>query len=489
MRRILYLVAISFALTLPVWAQADFQTNQRAIGIIGQADFSTSGATSGVPDALSSPEGVAQDPTTGKIFVSDGAHHRVLRFSSAAAKQLGANPEAVIGQANFSGTSRNQGGSASARSMNRPYGITVDSQGRLWVADDRNNRVLGYLVASSLGNNAPADIVLGQPDFTTTSANITSTTMRRPRGVSLGPNDTLWVADSFNNRVLGFKNVTDKSSGAAANSVFGNPDFGPDPSTALSSSQLNEPYALYADPGGRLWVGDTFNRRVLRFDAADAKALGAAADAVIGQPDFGTDTGGGPTATAFGLTYGVYFDDEENVWVGDFSNGRVIRFPNALSIAAGGTADIVLGAADLTTDASIGAPTAQSVRGPSQINFDSDGGLLIADYTSNRIIRFEKITPAAPPPPPAPAPTASISILGKKKVFTSAKRIRIRGRSEGAASIQYKAKRGGFKPLRGKLNRWKVVLRLKSRRTVFKVRAANADGVSTKIEKAIILRR
>ncbi len=474
-------IAVIFA--TPVRAATDFQTFQPATTVLGQTYFTNISDSAGLPNRFDEPEGVAVDPTTGKVFISDAGNNRVLRFSSAAALQIGANPEAVIGQPNFSSFAANQAGPASAQTMSFPFGITVDSQGRLWVADNNNNRVLGFFVASSLGNNPPADVVLGQPDAATVTSGTSPIKMNDPAGVFVGPNDELWVADSNNDRVLRFDAVTGKTTGDPADGVLGQLDFVTN-GDGVSATEFNDPNSLFADSVGRLWVADTFNHRVLRFDAAAGKVNGAAADAVVGQPDFDTNVSG-TSAQKFRTTYGVYFDPLGNLWVGDYNNERVLRFPDALSITTGGTADLVLGKPNFA--ASSGLASARTFGGPSQIAPGSGGSLLVVDYDFNRVLRFDPInTPNAPEPV---APTAGISVLGKKKVFTSAKRIRIKGRADDAVRIEFKAGKGGFKNAKGNVRRWKVTLRLKSRRTVLKVRAVNADGVVTRPEKVVILQR
>jgi len=141
-----------------------FQTFQPASIVLGQPDFTSNGSSlsPSFPGGLGNPSGIAIDPTTGKVFVSDTGNSRVLRFSSVAAWQKnGALPEAVFGQPNFTGYNANQGmASPTAATMWFPEGLFVDSTGRLWVADSGNNRVLFFVLASLLGNDPPADGVL-----------------------------------------------------------------------------------------------------------------------------------------------------------------------------------------------------------------------------------------------------------------------------------------------------------------------------------------
>ncbi len=186
------LPALLLAVAAPVLAATDFQTFQAADVVLGQPDFTTTTPTSGQPNRFNTSYCAAMDPTTGKVFVADYGNNRVLRFSSAAAAQNGSNPEAVFGQMNFSASSANQGGAVSASTLSAPVGVSVDSSGRLWVADFFNNRVLGFFLASFLSNDPPADVVIGQANFTSNAGATTQTGLNSPAFAIVGPDDTLW---------------------------------------------------------------------------------------------------------------------------------------------------------------------------------------------------------------------------------------------------------------------------------------------------------
>ena len=82
------------------------------------------------------------------------------------------------------------------------------------------------LELDSIVNNQPADVVVGQPDFTSLSPSANSPTaksMRGPQGVWI-QNGKLYVADTGNNRVLIFNRIP-TANGAAADVVLGAPDF------------------------------------------------------------------------------------------------------------------------------------------------------------------------------------------------------------------------------------------------------------------------
>lgn len=203
-------------------------------------------------------------------------------------------------------------------------GIHVDSQGRIYVFDSGNNRILGF---SGYSPDRPADIVIGQPSlFQSGTANGDNTTYANPTASTLSlipyplvnspleaPQEgqmasdsqgNFYVVDLNNNRVLKFNDPFTTDS--VADEVWGQPDFttrtphcgqqGQNPSsgsfctdgTSFNSTSVQVfMAAVEIDPSGNLWVADTGNHRVLRFPIADG-IISKTADLVLGQTNFDT---------------------------------------------------------------------------------------------------------------------------------------------------------------------------------------------------------
>jgi len=190
----------------------------------------------------------------------------------------------VLGQVNF--TSGNHPDTPNANSMYQPYDVAVDpTSGKIFVADTFNNRVLRFASAAAMTNGAAAEAVLGQPNFTTRAINTTASGMNGVNGLTVDSTGILWIGDYLNNRVLRFDGAASKGTGANADRVLGQPNF----TTAAENttqSGMYSPSRVFVDGNGALWVGDKTNHRILRFDSAASKANGANADGVLGQADF-----------------------------------------------------------------------------------------------------------------------------------------------------------------------------------------------------------
>ncbi|MCK7522999.1 MAG: hypothetical protein MZV64_37635 [Ignavibacteriales bacterium] len=100
----------------------------------------------------------------------------------------------------------------------------------------------------------PAVGVLGQTDFVTNTSGLTASTLNGPKGIAIDPTTgKLFVADYENRRVLRWSSVDKMINGAAAEVVLGQPDFVTNTS-GTSSTKLSRPYGIYVDAVGRLWV-------------------------------------------------------------------------------------------------------------------------------------------------------------------------------------------------------------------------------------------
>ncbi len=372
-----------------------------ADGVLGQPNFTSSAADNGGISAssLDGPTSVAVGPT-GKVFVSDSDNHRILRWSAVNALISGSAAEAVLGQANFTSSSANRGSAAAANTLYEPAGLFVTAADELFVADSRNHRVLRFDNAESAANGSAADAVLGQADFTSSSANRGGTaaanTLRWPIDVYVDDSGHLWVADWLNHRVLRYDNATAKANGAGADGVLGQASF----TTSLRIWKDNAdgdsfayPSGVAVDASGALFVSDAGSSRVLRFDNAESAANGSAADAVLGQADFTSwNTNRGSTTPAENTlqwpSAGLDVDNQDRLWVADRWADRVIWFDDVSTLADGADATGYLGQPNFTSRD--GAVDSQSFNSATDVFIDtSSERVWIVDGGFNRVLHFD----------------------------------------------------------------------------------------------------
>lgn len=427
--------------TAASWSQvASFTNGQAARLVIGQTTF-TSQDTNSSDTILGAPAGVAYAGNT--LFVADSnllgaspSNNRVLVFSNLASMlpaptaQLPYSSKCpvcvgfasvVLGQPDF--TSTVQPLTSTQNNLNAPTAVASDGV-HLVVADTNNNRVLIWNHIPTV-NDQPADVVVGQPNFTTfgVSAPPSAKTLRGPQGVWI-QNGKLYIADTQNNRILIFNQIP-TANNASADVVLGAPNFTTavtptvtqEPTSASATSLLN-PVSVTTD-GTRLFVADLGYNRVLIWNHIPTTNQ-APADVEIGQVDMtGLTPNNGFTVPQY-LSPGVLNTNNIEFPVlcidsnGVDSNGyatypsvcnKVLNFPrfalpigNSLAIADGGndrvlifntipasnaaTADTVIG--ELGGEVDQATDAVDSMRTPGQLAWDGTN-LYVADTYNRRI--------------------------------------------------------------------------------------------------------
>ena len=386
---------------------------------------------------LGAASGIAYAADT--LFVADAnrvgafpSNHRVLIYQGLSTMLPGPNAElpfdrncpvcrgqatAVLGQPDF--TTVTETIAANRSSLRLPTAVASDGV-HVVIADTNHNRVLIWNRIPVV-NNTPADVVIGQADFTTASIpgdTPTAKSMRGPQGVWI-QNGKLYVADTQNNRVLIWNRVP-TTNGQAADVVLGVPNFtttvqqdlSQQVTSATATSMLN-PVAVASD-GVRLVVTDLGYNRVLIWNSIPT-TNGQAADVVIGQPDFtstganngytidtttfkqtpvlcpaqiGTDTDGNPVYSPrcnatlnfprFALPAG------NRLFIADGGNDRVLVF-ETFPTQNGAAADEVLGQVGGTINQA--TTDANSMRTPMSLAWDGTN-LYVSDTFNRRVLVF-----------------------------------------------------------------------------------------------------
>jgi tripartite motif-containing protein 71 len=188
------------------------------------------------------PIGIAVD-SSGYVFVADTWNHRIQKFD--------ANGN-FITKWGSEGTGNGQ--------LKSPEGIAVDSSGNVYVADTRNDRIQKFDANGNFitkwGSSGTGN---GQFDY--------------PHGIAVDSSGYIFIADTGNNRIQKFDAngnfITKWGSEGTGNGQFKDPEgtisiMTPKGITADSSGN---PEGITADSSGNVYVADTWNHRIQKFDA------------------------------------------------------------------------------------------------------------------------------------------------------------------------------------------------------------------------------
>jgi hypothetical protein len=305
-----------------IWNTIPTSTQQAADLVLGQPNMTTGTCNTGTISAqsLCGPTFVHSDGT--RLVVSDESNSRVLIWNTIPTVDRQA-ADVVIGQPNMT-SNVDYSLSPAANTLYFPGGVFISGT-KLFVVDSGDNRILIWNTIPTTDQQA-ADVVMGQPDMISSAAATTSSTLSYPY-MLLVHNGQIFVSDFGNSRVLIWNSVP-TSNGVAANIVIGQPDF----TTAgtntggVSASSLAEAAGPAVDEQGRFYMADYSNNRILIWNQIPT-ANNQAADAVIGQADFTTVTTntGGVSATSSYNPWGLQVS-EGKLWVTEFGNHRVLQF-------------------------------------------------------------------------------------------------------------------------------------------------------------------
>jgi sugar lactone lactonase YvrE len=395
MHRALLLVALLLSLR-PLPATAVLSDGTANV-VLGQPDFETGDPGFIAQVALEQPTAAVIDPSTGRLFVADTLHNRVLWWDTAADAANGCFATGLLGQEDFGVIAGNKGGLPGPSTLSKPSGLFIDQNGALWVADTGNHRVLRFTPPFTAG--MAADLEIGQHDFTAIQPNrgriqAAADTLCSPRSVCLAGDGTLWVTDTANNRVLRYRPPL--ANGMAADSVLGQKDFkhrdyNRHPKKGQpAQNTLAAPSSLCLDRENNLWVADTGNNRILKYGVRVSSGMNAAL--IIGgtgkKPATGTLHALPCSAGHFRYPRALAFDEFGSLWVADEFNNRLLRFK--APFATGMKADTVIGQTDAESCQQNQGKTvtAASLFHPSSLSFDRSGNLWVADRSNNRVLGY-----------------------------------------------------------------------------------------------------
>lgn len=226
--------------------------------------------------------------------------------------------------------------------LHYPGGVAIDGADNLYIADSYNHRVLKVTpngqVSTILGTGLP-----GRGD----------TQLNFPRTLAVDRAGTVYVADSYNHRVE--KVALDGS----VSLVAGRGGQG------AELTQLSFPRGVAVDSAGNVFVSDNYNHRVLKITV----------EGIITYAAGGRGQGSDPSQLNF--PFGIALDREGALYIGDAYNARVQKVtPNGVVTTADGA-----GGTGLRPD---------QLSNPVGVDVDAAGNLYVSDTNNSRI---QRVTP------------------------------------------------------------------------------------------------
>ena len=139
---------------------------------------------------LYNPQGLTID-SNGNLFIADRSNHIIRKITGAGIITT------YAGTGGTAGSSGDNGAATSAK-LNSPYGVAIDSNGNLYIADTSNYIIRKVSVAGIITAYAGT---AGFHGSTGDNGQATSAKLYSPQGVAVDSIGTVYIADTINNKV------------------------------------------------------------------------------------------------------------------------------------------------------------------------------------------------------------------------------------------------------------------------------------------------
>ena len=356
---------------------------------------------------FSSPIALTLDKSN-NIYVSDYFNHRIRRISSSGTITTYAGSD----KSGFAG----DGSAATSAQLFHPRGITIDSDGNLYLADLFNKRIRRIVSSGTISTLAGNGIF----QFGGEGGSARNAQMNQPSGAAYDPQGNLFIVDTANHR------VRKVNPDGVITTVMGD--------GTASANQLSYPSAVAIDPSGNVLIADTGNNRIRQIDSSGVVSNLTITPALRGPAGLATDADGNlyiadtgnnvvlrrskagevttmiSASSGLNAPYGLALDTNGNLFVADLYNQRVVKrdrngilseaippasntFPVGVLTDAKGNLYVTYYAKhELIKLTPLGEQT--RLLGPSDLYFpqglslDSSGALIISDTGNNRVLRL-----------------------------------------------------------------------------------------------------
>lgn len=303
---------------------------------------------------LADPTAVALD-SAGNIYIADSLDSVIRKVTA----QTGTiNTVAGNGTFNYGG----DGGLATQASLDAPFGVSLDRQGNIYIADGNPLNISGIF-----------------------SNNIIRVVNTQASGITVAG---ITIASGDINTVAGTALATCTPSTNACG------DGGP-----ATQASFSEPTGLAVDGSGNIYIADLGDNRV-RFVNNTSGLISTIAGTGTACPGEPCGDGGAATSATLDGPFDVSVDLANNVYVADL-NDDVVR-----SFTVGGDIKTVVGSYSDGFFGDGGPATGAALAQPAGLAEDSNGNLFVTDIAAFRVRKVNGLVATLPTAAASPNPLA-----------------------------------------------------------------------------------
>lgn len=199
---------------------------------------------------LNFPTAIAAD-AEGDLYIADTMNHRIRRVDARTGR---ITTIAGVGLPRFGG----DGGPSVAAGLNEPAALVVQGA-RLYVADQSNNRIRMVDLRTGVITTVAGT---GTATFNGDGRPATEAALAGPSGLTIGTDGRLYIADTFNGRIR----AVDPATGIIETVVGDGGEYRYQGEMEASSPSLSRPSGIAVDLEGNVFMTDSDNHLVRRWD-------------------------------------------------------------------------------------------------------------------------------------------------------------------------------------------------------------------------------
>ena len=257
--------------------------------------------------SLFDPNGVCVD-TSGNVYIADDGNNRIRKVTVSTGIIT-----TIAGGGTFG---LGDGGPATSAVLEAPVGVCVDASGNIYIADNygwiRKVTVSTGIITTIAGN--------GSQGYSGDSGLAIHAELQDPTGVCVDTSGNVYIADSYNNRIRKITVSTGIITTVAGNGIpWSSGDGGP-----ATSAELYRPTGVYVDAPGNIYIADRYNNEIRKVTVSTGIITTIAGNGTSGY----SGDGGLATNAKLSGPIGVCVDTSGNVYIADWSNGRIRKVSN-----------------------------------------------------------------------------------------------------------------------------------------------------------------
>ncbi len=238
----------------------------------------------------------------GNLYLADAYNHCIRKISN----------EGEVSTYAGTGTAGYLDGSADEAKFNQPINICFDDDGNMYVSDFINQRIRKIssdMMVTTIAGTGVAGLQNGQAD---------EAKFNYPRGICVDDTGNVYIGDSWNHRIRRISVDGIVSTWAGGGTTIGVQSVGDYVDASDTAARFYTPCELSIDQFNNIFVADAYNHRIRKIDPERMVTT------VAGSGESGPDGGGFqngiaseamfkvPTACHVSLTGSIYVGDGEN---------------------------------------------------------------------------------------------------------------------------------------------------------------------------------